>query len=120
MALVWRSVFLVNLRKQANSPHVILHFISGQPRCFAYWQEFQKCYAKTDSPKECTLPANDYLECLHHPKEMARAAIVQQEYARQVEKASKENKKTADAVADSVTVGVGLIQRQGSEDSKSS
>lgn len=51
---------------------------------------------------------------------MARAAAVQQEYARQVAKASKENKKTADAVADSVTVGVGLIQRQGSEDSKSS
>jgi NADH dehydrogenase (ubiquinone) Fe-S protein 5 len=51
---------------------------------------------------------------------MARAAAVQKEYARQVAKASKENKKTADAVADSVTVGVGLIQRQGSEDSKSS
>jgi len=87
----------------------------GRPRCFVYWQEFQKCYAQTDSPHECTPPANDYLECLHHPKERARQMAVEQEYIKQVKQAAKENKKSADAMLDSVIVGVGLIKREGAD-----
>lgn len=30
----------------------------------------QQCYAQADVPSECTLKANDYLECLHKPKEV--------------------------------------------------
>ncbi|KAH6917932.1 hypothetical protein BKA70DRAFT_1245730 [Coprinopsis sp. MPI-PUGE-AT-0042] len=89
----------------------------GRPRCFAFWQEFQKCYAQADVPSECTLKANDYLECLHKPKEQARAAAIEKEYVRQIEKSSKENKKASDAQADSVVVGVGLIKREGSDKS---
>ncbi|TFK26570.1 hypothetical protein FA15DRAFT_270976 [Coprinopsis marcescibilis] len=87
----------------------------GRPRCFVYWQEFQKCYAQTDSPRECTPSANDYLECLHKPKETARAHAIEKEYLRAVQRATKENKKSSDALADSVIVGVGLINREGTD-----
>ena len=29
-----------------------------------------KCYAQTDVPKQCAPQAEDYLECLHHTKEV--------------------------------------------------
>ncbi|KAF9476947.1 hypothetical protein BDN70DRAFT_934607 [Pholiota conissans] len=57
----------------------------GRSRCFSYWQEFQKCYAQTDSPSECTPQSQDYLECLHHTKQNARNHAVLSEYERQVE-----------------------------------
>ncbi|TFK73353.1 hypothetical protein BDN72DRAFT_761759, partial [Pluteus cervinus] len=83
----------------------------GRPRCFAYWQEFSKCYAQTDNPIECRPQSEDYLECLHHPKEVARAKIVQKEFIRQAEASAKEGRKTADILADGAIVGVGLISR---------
>jgi len=45
----------------------------GRSRCFPFWQEFNKCYAMADKPEECVLQRDDYLECLHHTKEIARA-----------------------------------------------
>lgn len=54
----------------------------GRTRCFAFWQEFSKvieiglteadyqCYAGADSPKDCLNQKEDYLECLHHTKEV--------------------------------------------------
>ncbi|EAU89390.1 hypothetical protein CC1G_11086 [Coprinopsis cinerea okayama7 len=89
----------------------------GRPRCFAYWQEFQKCYAQTDSPRECRPAANDYLECLHHPKETQRALAIEKEYLRKVDKAIKESKKSSEPLAEGVVVGVGLINREGSDKS---
>lgn len=32
--------------------------------------DFQKCYAGADSPQECVTQKEDYLECLHHTKEV--------------------------------------------------
>ncbi|KAF5330036.1 hypothetical protein D9611_010472 [Ephemerocybe angulata] len=94
-------------------------FSGGLPRCFAYWQEFQKCYAKSDKPSECTPQSNDYTECLHHPREIARAAAIQAELNRKIEKAVKEHQKASESKADSVSIGVGLIKREGSEESSS-
>lgn len=38
---------------------------------FSRWvADFQKCYAGADSPAECTPQKEDYLECLHHTKEV--------------------------------------------------
>lgn len=75
-------------------PPVVLIEAAGRSRCFAFWQEFSKacsilfyisayfsefysyipcetqCYAETDNPKECSPQAEDYLECLHHTKEV--------------------------------------------------
>ena len=32
--------------------------------------DFQKCYAGADVPEQCALQKEDYLECLHHTKEV--------------------------------------------------
>ncbi|KAG1753586.1 uncharacterized protein EDB91DRAFT_405266 [Suillus paluster] len=86
-------------------------YTGGRSRCFAYWQEFSKCYAEADAPSQCRLPADDYLECLHHTKEIARAKAVKAEFIKQAEHHAKEGRKVADVLADGVIVGVGLIQR---------
>lgn len=38
--------------------------------------EFAKCYAGADHPSECVLQRADYLECLHHTKEVRRRRAV--------------------------------------------
>ncbi|EIW78430.1 hypothetical protein CONPUDRAFT_128055 [Coniophora puteana RWD-64-598 SS2] len=86
-------------------------YTAGRSRCFTYWQEFSKCYANSDSPSQCRLQADDYLECLHHTKEIARAKTVKAEFIKQAEHHAKEGSKAADILADGVIVGVGLIQR---------
>lgn len=43
---------------------------TGRNRCYTFWQEFHKCYALADKPEECVLQRDDYLECLHHSKEV--------------------------------------------------
>ena len=35
-----------------------------------------QCYAQSENPTECRSQSNDYLECLHHPKEV-RSTVVQ-------------------------------------------
>ncbi|KAJ1565237.1 hypothetical protein HK096_003878 [Nowakowskiella sp. JEL0078] len=52
----------------------------GRGRCFPFWQEFAKCYAGVDNPKECKNQYEDYQECLYHRKELARLAIVEQQW----------------------------------------
>lgn len=43
--------------------------------------DFQKCYANADTPSQCTLPKEDYLECLHHTKEVClKSSIATQLY----------------------------------------
>ncbi|KAF9489222.1 hypothetical protein BDN71DRAFT_1593564 [Pleurotus eryngii] len=93
-------------------------YSGGRSRCFTYWQEFSKCYAQTSNPQECRPQSEDYIECLHHPKEIARAKAVQDEFVRQVENKVKEEHKVADAVASGTIVGVGLIQRDKDGDVK--
>ncbi|KAH9976213.1 hypothetical protein BGW80DRAFT_1457059 [Lactifluus volemus] len=91
-------------------------FNGGRSRCFAFWQEFSKCYAETDNPKECKLQADDYLECLHHTKEacrIARAKAIKEEFVKKVQHQAAEGRKIADVLADGVITGVGLIQRDG-------
>ncbi|KAG2154234.1 uncharacterized protein EDB93DRAFT_1133354 [Suillus bovinus] len=90
----------------------------GRSRCFAYWQEFSKCYAEADVPSQCRLQADDYLECLHHTKEIAHAKAVKAEFIKQAEHHAKEGRKVADVLADGVIVGVGLIQRDQGGESK--
>ncbi|KAJ8489153.1 hypothetical protein ONZ51_g3110 [Trametes cubensis] len=70
-----------------------------------------KCYAQADVPKQCAPQAEDYLECLHHTKEIARAKEIKAEFIRKAEHQANEGRKAADILADGVIVGVGLIQR---------
>ncbi|TFK32330.1 hypothetical protein BDQ12DRAFT_728754 [Crucibulum laeve] len=93
-------------------------YTGGRSRCFTYWQEFSKCYAQTDAPSECRPQVNDYLECLHHPQEIARAKVVEKELIRKAQSAATEGRKAADILADGAVVGVGLIKRSKEEETK--
>ncbi|EKM77417.1 hypothetical protein AGABI1DRAFT_115320 [Agaricus bisporus var. burnettii JB137-S8] len=95
-------------------------FSGGRPRCFAFWQEFQKCYAGTDDPKNCANQCFDYFECLHHYGERERAKKIEGEYLRKAESVAKEGRKTADVLSDGAIVGLGLIQQKEQEEKKKS
>lgn len=42
-----------------------------QGRCFPFWTEILKCYEDSPfPPKDCKKYAEDYIECLHHFKEV--------------------------------------------------
>ncbi|KAG6334965.1 hypothetical protein ID866_4121 [Astraeus odoratus] len=94
-------------------------YTGGRSRCFTYWQEFSKCYSQADAPSQCRAQADDYLECLHHTKEIERAKAVRAEFIKKAEHQAKEGRKVAEVLADGVIVSVGLIQRdRGAEDTK--
>lgn len=42
-------------------------------RCYPIWMDFSECMSKTDDPKKCADFRDDYLECLHHRKEVRRS-----------------------------------------------
>ncbi|KAH9941890.1 uncharacterized protein BXZ73DRAFT_98278 [Epithele typhae] len=86
----------------------------GVGRCFAFWQEFSKCYAQTDTPSKCRAPAEDYLECLHHTKEIERAKELKAEFIRQNEHKAHESRKLAEIAADGIINTVGLLRRDDS------
>jgi len=39
-------------------------------RCYDFWMDFSECMSHCREPKDCTLLREDYLECLHHSKEV--------------------------------------------------
>lgn len=46
-------------------------------RCFPFWQDFMACYDSSKYPtRECKLQLEDYMECLHHTKEVCQAPTV--------------------------------------------
>ncbi|KAI6029719.1 hypothetical protein PISMIDRAFT_681491 [Pisolithus microcarpus 441] len=93
-------------------------YTGGRSRCFVYWQEFSKCYSQADAPSQCRVQADDYLECLHHTKEIERAKAIRAEFIKQAEHQAKEGRKVADLLADGVIVSVGNKQRDGAPDDK--
>lgn len=42
----------------------------GKGRCYPHWQEFTKCVDKNGDAKVCGMEAEDYVECLHHRKQV--------------------------------------------------
>ncbi|KIM46753.1 hypothetical protein M413DRAFT_440331 [Hebeloma cylindrosporum] len=69
----------------------------GRARCFAYWQEFQQCYIKSDDPVTCVPQKADYLECLHHQKEIKRMQVIQAvQYEKQRLAAQEQAKEAAE------------------------
>ncbi len=40
-------------------------------RCFPFWQAFSQCIADSPDPRVCKEAREDYLECLHHTKEVS-------------------------------------------------
>lgn len=49
----------------------------GPSRCFSFWQDFRKCYVTAESVGDCKLQKEDYLECLHHTKEVCVKRLTQ-------------------------------------------
>ncbi|KAJ1873164.1 Maturation and nuclear export of 40S ribosomal subunits interacting protein [Coemansia sp. RSA 990] len=51
----------------------------GTNRCFPFWEDFQQCYfsSKEKTRADCMPARDDYLECLHHFKEIARVRAIQ-------------------------------------------
>ncbi|KAK6940038.1 hypothetical protein RJ641_029569 [Dillenia turbinata] len=39
-------------------------------RCYDFWTDFSECMSRCREPKDCALLREDYLECLHHSKEV--------------------------------------------------
>ncbi|MFS7977093.1 hypothetical protein Hanom_Chr10g00900111 [Helianthus anomalus] len=39
-------------------------------RCYNFWMDFSECMSRCREPKDCSLLREDYLECLHHSKEV--------------------------------------------------
>lgn len=57
----WRSAFPTRASSLYGSPCC---------RCYAVYMDFSECMSKTDDPKKCNDFREDYLECLHHRKEV--------------------------------------------------
>merc|ERR1711977_700714 len=55
-------------------------YSGGRSRCHPFWQEFVKCYQAAEQPTQCSNQRADYIECLHHTKEIKRAQIVKSHY----------------------------------------
>ncbi|KAJ1983789.1 hypothetical protein H4R33_004624 [Dimargaris cristalligena] len=55
----------------------------GPNRCFAFWQDFLKCYNQADKVTDCNLYREDYFECLHPTKEVQRVKTIIEEADRQ-------------------------------------
>ncbi|KAI1497136.1 hypothetical protein F5X99DRAFT_397940 [Biscogniauxia marginata] len=89
----------------------------GPSRCFPFWQELLACYVvntnvEDDSgKKKCAPMLEDYYECLHHKKEVARVNALQAAY-RKAEAASVRD----DAPSAGQIRNLGLIDKE--EDTK--
>ncbi|WVN86006.1 uncharacterized protein L203_101164 [Cryptococcus depauperatus CBS 7841] len=85
-------------------------YTGGRTRCFPFWQEFSKCYANAEKPSDCIAPKDDYLECLHHHKEIARAKEVRSHFVQKEFSEGQDARKAAEKAATGVIVSLGLVQ----------
>eukprot|EP00241_Pyramimonas_parkeae_P008485 CAMPEP_0114259300 /NCGR_PEP_ID=MMETSP0058-20121206/19817_1 /TAXON_ID=36894 /ORGANISM="Pyramimonas parkeae, CCMP726" /LENGTH=105 /DNA_ID=CAMNT_0001374333 /DNA_START=36 /DNA_END=353 /DNA_ORIENTATION=- len=45
-------------------------------RCYSLWMDFSECMSDASEPQKCFSKRDDYLECLHHRKEIQRLNIM--------------------------------------------
>ncbi|KAK9893932.1 hypothetical protein P389DRAFT_110525 [Cystobasidium minutum MCA 4210] len=74
-------------------------YSGGRSRCHPFWAEFAKCYANADKPEDCTLQRDDYMECLHHTKEIKRAQTIKSHYLESERKRLAQKKQEAEEKA---------------------
>ena len=51
-------------------------------RCYPVWMSFSGCMSEAEDPKDCEMLRNDYLECLHHRKEIKRINAINKQVAK--------------------------------------
>ncbi|KAJ1021480.1 hypothetical protein NDA13_005520 [Ustilago tritici] len=95
-------------------------FKGGRPRCFAFWQEFQKCYVQAETPSDCIVAKEDYLECLHHTKEIARAKEIKDHWLQRQAKEAHAAREKGEVRATCSILDLGLINDKSGGDDKSS
>jgi len=49
----------------------------GVPRCAEFWIEFRHCMQTAKDGRACADAQADYMECLHHTKEIERIETIQ-------------------------------------------
>lgn len=55
----------------------------GTGRCYSLWLGFTECMKDADTPADCFDNREDYIECLHHRKEISRMRRVAEEAKKQ-------------------------------------
>uniref|UniRef100_M4B8G7 NADH dehydrogenase [ubiquinone] iron-sulfur protein 5 n=1 Tax=Hyaloperonospora arabidopsidis (strain Emoy2) TaxID=559515 RepID=M4B8G7_HYAAE len=51
-------------------------FKGGEGRCYQFWKTVEQCSKDTEVSGQCGKQVEDYLECLHHRKELTRMNVV--------------------------------------------
>ncbi|KAL9936243.1 hypothetical protein V8E36_005085 [Tilletia maclaganii] len=84
-------------------------YAGSQSRCFQFFQEFRKCFASADRPGECALQRADYMECLHHKKEIARTKAVKEHLIERAAKEIKEARSRGELAASGNPIRLNII-----------
>ncbi|CAN0870653.1 NADH dehydrogenase [ubiquinone] iron-sulfur protein 5-B [Linum grandiflorum] len=45
-------------------------------RRYDFWIDFSECMSKCRKPKDCAFLCEDYMECLHHSKEVSSFTLI--------------------------------------------
>ncbi|KIY68688.1 hypothetical protein CYLTODRAFT_453349 [Cylindrobasidium torrendii FP15055 ss-10] len=77
----------------------------------AYFQEYSKCYAGSVVPQQCKLQADDYMECLHGKKAIARKQKITDEAHKQSQEVLQQR-----IQEEGPTISVGLIKSAAKSD----
>ncbi|KAA8895760.1 hypothetical protein FN846DRAFT_911417 [Sphaerosporella brunnea] len=79
-------------------------------RCFPFWQDFLACYvtntADSSSNWRCIPQKNDYTECLHHHKEIAKTKALRAAYLRRLQSGTDKNAPEGGKAGDAKVIGV--------------
>ncbi|KAK9765932.1 hypothetical protein K7432_005342 [Basidiobolus ranarum] len=69
----------------------------------------------SDKPEECILQQEDYFECLHHTKEIARAKTIVEEARRQRLRGQnvESNKSSGDNITDNKVIRLNIVDKEG-------
>ncbi|TMW69388.1 hypothetical protein Poli38472_001544 [Pythium oligandrum] len=58
-------------------------FKGREGRCYQFWKDVEQCSKETAQSGQCGKQVEDYLECLHHKKELTRMNAVALQKERQ-------------------------------------
>ncbi|OCF44274.1 NADH dehydrogenase (ubiquinone) Fe-S protein 5 [Kwoniella heveanensis CBS 569] len=85
---------------------------TGRTRCFPFWQEFSKCYASAEKPQDCVAQKDDYMECLHRTKEIARAKEIKAHFIQKQVEESANSRQAAEKAATGAIISLGLVKEE--------
>ncbi|KAL4139246.1 hypothetical protein PRIC2_002744 [Phytophthora ramorum] len=51
-------------------------FKGREGRCYQFWKSVEQCSKDTEYSGQCGKQVEDYIECLHHRKELTRMNVV--------------------------------------------